>query len=163
MSSFQSLLEALPKSPGMRIMHFCKEPILIDEIQNYCKDQSDYCEYLLATFSQEDLEKLAKYENSYTQLNYLNENRPRYHMQSKQYDYLFITTMPEERVEFFKKVYSALKNAAPLFIIIKNCETSFAYLIESELIESNYVAVNKMPLEEYTVISAKKMHGWSGS
>lgn len=163
MSGLRSLLEALPKSPGMRIIHFCKEPILIDEVQNYCQDQADYCEYLLATFSQEDLEGLVGYENSYTQVKYLNENRPRYHMQSKQYDYLFVTTMPEKRVEFFQKVYSALKNAAPLFIIIKNCETTFTYLIESELIESNYVATNKTELGEYTIISAKKMHGWSGS
>ncbi|HHD74896.1 MAG TPA: hypothetical protein ENL00_03640, partial [Nitratifractor sp.] len=102
MSGLRSLLEALPKSPGMRIIHCCKEPILIDEVQNYCQDQSDYGEYLLATFSQEDLEGLVGYENSYTQVKYLNENRPKYHMQSKQYDYLFVTTMPENRVEFFK-------------------------------------------------------------
>ncbi len=162
MSEIEQLLEALPKSPGMRIMHFCKEPILIEQIQKYCKSQEPYCEYLLATFHQIDADTLAKYQNGFSKVKYLNEKRPRFHIQAKQYDYLFLTTLPLKRVPFFKKVYSALKNGAPLFIVLKSKEKELANTIEAELIESNYVASNKTQLGEYLLVSAKKMHGWSG-
>ncbi len=163
MDNIQALLQALPKSPGMRIMHFAKEPSLILQIQNYCYKESDYCEYLIATLSEEDAVRLKKFENSYTRVKYLNENRPRFHMQAKQYDYLFLTTLPKNRIPFFQKLYSALKNGAPLFIFLKKEEKPLSYTIEQELIEKNYVATNRTDLEEYLIVSAKKMHGWSGA
>ncbi len=163
MVNIQALLQALPKSPGMRIMHFAKEPSLISQIQNYCHKESDYCEYLIAALNEEDAALLKKFENSYTKVKYLNENRPRFHMQAKQYDYLFLTTLPKNRTPFFQKLYSALKNGAPLFIFLKKEEKRLSYTIEQELIEKNYVATNRTDLEEYLVVSAKKMHGWSGA
>ena len=163
MDSLTNLLNALPKSPGMRIMHFCKEPLLISQIQEYCKSESDYCEYLIATFHAEDATRLQVYANSFTKIKYLHPKRPRFHMQSKQYDYLFLTTLPNDRPQFFKKIYSALKNGAPLFIFLEKQERELYYKIESELIESNYVATNKTELEEFILLSAKKMHGWSGA
>ena len=163
MDNIQALLHALPKSPGMRIMHFAKEPLLISQIQNYCLKESDYCDYLIATLNEEDTTILKKFENSYTKVKYLNENRSRFHIQAKQYDYLFLTTLPKKRVPFFQKLYSALKNGAPLFIFLQKEENSLSYTIEQELIEKNYVATNRTDLEEYLVVSAKKMHGWSGA
>jgi len=163
MDSIKALLQSLPKSPGMRIMHFCKEPLLISQIQEYCKSESDYCEYLIATLTAQDATKLQEFQNSYTEVKYLSPQRPRFHMQSKQYDYLFLSTLPQERIPFFKKIYSALKNGAPLFIFLEKEASELYYKIESELIETNYVATNKTELKEFTLLSAKKMHGWSGA
>jgi len=147
----------------MRIMHFCSDSFLVEQIKNYCQSESEYCEYLLATLSEENAQNLKKFENSYTKVKYLSENRPRFHIQAKQYDYLFLTTLPQNRIPFFKKLYSALKNAAPLFLFLKKEQRALSYTIESELIETNYVATNRTDLKDFIVVSAKKMHGWSGA
>lgn len=163
MANIVSLLQSLPKSPSMRVMHFSAEGSLCPQIQNFYSNQPEECEYLIATFTKEDEQRLQRFQNSFTEVKYLNPKRPRFHMQSKLYDALFISVLPDERIEFFKKVYSALKNAAPLFILINKGQKELAKVLETELIESNYVATNRMELGEFYIVSARKMHGWGGN
>jgi len=162
MSQIDKLLESLAIAPAMRVMHFAKEPTLCDNISNFCKKSED-SEYLIYTFYEEALEALKAYENSYTQVKLTNPKRPKYNIQGRLYDYLFLTTLPVDRDSFFKRVYSALKNAGLVFIFLKKEQRELSYKIESELIESNYVAVNRMILDNFLIISTKKMHGWSGA
>lgn len=163
MSEINKLLDSLQKSPGMRIMHFCADKKHITPIKDFCKEESSFCEYLIVTFTEEDAKKLTSHKNSYCKVNYLSPKRPRFNMNAKLYDYLFVETIPEERTLFFKKIYYALKNAALLFILLDKEQKSLSMEIESELIDCNYVAVNKIEIDSLLIVSAKKMHGWSGA
>jgi len=162
MSQVTDLLNSLPKSPAMRIIHITNSNKLCSEIQNFSKDTDNSNEYLILTLKQELETSLKSLENSYTKVKYLDTNRPKYNIQAKLYDYLFIEALANDRESFFKKCYSTLKNAAPIFIFLNREQKELSYKIESELIECNYVATNKMEIDDFLVISAKKMHGWSG-
>jgi len=163
MNKIDKLLSSLVQTPGMRVMHFTKDGAICRDIIEFCKDNEFDCEYLILTFNQESEKDLKVYENTFCEVKYVNPKRPKYHMQSKQYDYLFIEDLPEDRISFFKKVYSALKNATPIFIFLEKNQRNFAYKLQEELIESNYVATNLTDLDTILIVSAKKMHGWSGS
>jgi len=162
MSQIDKLLNSLPAYPGMRIMHFTNKPIICNNLSNFCQKSED-SEYLILTFEENSLKELKTFENSYTKAKVVNPNRPKFNTQAKLYDYLFLTTLPDDRESFFKRVYSALKNAALVFIFLNKEQRELSYKIESELIECNYVATNKMFLDNFLVISTKKMHGWSGA
>jgi len=159
-NDLEKLLKSLPKSPNFMVLHFSEDKTLVDELKEFCKDA---LEYRILTFTQEAKEALEDVENSYTKVQLINPKRPKYNHPSKFYDYLFITTLPQDLDDFLKKVYSALKNGAPLFIFLDKNNKEEAYLLESKLIERNYVAVNLMEIDEFLVVSSKKMHGWSGS
>ena len=163
MAEIDNLLNSLMQAPGMRVMHFAKDDTLCSNIQNFCRGSDFDSEYLILTFSQEDEESLKHIEDEITKVKYVNENRPKFNIQAKLYDYLFVTDLPTDTQSFFKRVYSALKNGAPIFIFLNKDDKRLAYKLESELIEANYVASNKMQIDNYLVLSSKKMHGWSGS
>jgi len=154
------LLNSLPKSPEFMVLHFSEDNSLINKLQEFCKDAA---EYRVLTFDPKAKDELKKYENSYTKVQLANSQRPKYNHPSKFYDYLFVTSLPEDRDDFLKKVYYALKNGAPMFIFLPKGNRNFAHEVESELIEKNYVATNLMDIDDFLVVSAKKMHGWSGA
>ena len=163
MSDIDNLLNALMQAPGMRVMHFTKDDTLCRNIQNFCKGSEFDSEYLILTFKQKSEDKLKALECENTKVKYVNENRPKFNIQAKLYDYLFITDLPVNTESFFKRIYSALKNGALIFIFLDKKDRELAYKLESELIEANYVASNKMEIDDFLVISSKKMHGWSGA
>ena len=163
MADIDNLLDSLMQAPGMRVMHFAKDDTLCQNIQDFCKGSEFDSEYLILTFKQEDEEKLKQLEDEIIKVKYVNENRQKFNIQAKLYDYLFITNLPSDTDSFFKRVYSALKNGAPIFIFLDKNDKELAYKLESELIEANYVASNKMVIDNYLVLSSKKMHGWSGA
>ena len=161
MNDIKKLLNSLLITPGMRVMHFTNKGLLCKELQEFCKSSEFESEYLILTLNKESKQSLKEWENSFTEVKYIDEKRPKYNMQSKQYDYLFIETLANDRVSFFKKVYSTLKNAAPIFIFLAKEQKALAFELQEELIESNFVASNIMELDNFLVVSAKKMHGWS--
>ena len=161
MNETKKLLNSLLKSPGMRIMHFSSDSTLVDEIKEFCNSSEYSSEYLIITFNQEIEKRLKSIEDEITKVKYYSENRPKFNIQAKLYDYLFITNLPIDRESFFKRVYSALKNGAPIFIYLQKDQKELAYKIEQELIESNYVATNFIEIDNSLVVSAKKMHGWN--
>ena len=163
MAEIDNLLDSLMQVPGMRVMHFAKDDTLCQNIQNFCKGSEFDSEYLILTFSQRDEEELKQLEDEITKVKYVNENRPKFNIQAKLYDYLFITNLASDTQSFFRRVYSALKNGAPIFIFLDKKDRELAYKLESELIEANYVASNKMEIDDFLVLSSKKMHGWSGA
>ena len=157
------LLDSLTITPAMRVMHFTKDDTICTNIKQFCSNSEFDNEYLVLTFSQESEERLKYLEDELTNVKYVKENRAKFNIQAKQYDYLFISDLPSDTQSFFKRVYSALKNGAPIFIFVDKEDKTLAYKLESELIEANYVAANKMQIDDYLVISSKKMHGWSGA
>ena len=163
MTELDSLLNSLMQAPGMRVMHFAKDDTLCQNIKSFCKGSEFDSEYLILTFSQEDEENLKHIEDEITKVKYVNEKRAKFNIQGKLYDYLFIKNLPNDTESFFRRVYSALKNGAPIFIFLDKEDRELAYKLESELIEANYVASNKMHIDNFLVLSSKKMHGWSGS
>jgi len=163
MAEVDNLLNSLMRAPGMRVMHFSKEDTLCQNIKNFCSSREFDSEYLILTFTQESEDELKHLEDEITKVKYVNENRAKFNIQAKLYDYLFITDLPSDTESFFRRVYSALKNGAPIFIFLNKDDKQLAYKLESELIEANYVASNKMEIDDFLVLSSKKMHGWSGS
>jgi len=163
MGEIDNLLNSLMQAPGMRVMHFAKDDIFCKNIKSFCRGSEFDSEYLILTFSQDDENKLKYIEDEITKVKYVNENRPKFNIQGKLYDYLFIKNLPNDTESFFKRVYSALKNGALIFIFLEREDRELAYKLESELIEANYVASNKMYIDDFLVLSSKKMHGWSGS
>lgn len=159
-SDIEKLLDSLPKSPNFMVLHFSKDSNLIKPLQEFCKDS---LEYRILTFTKEAKEALEKYENSYTKVQLINPKRPKYNHPSKFYDYMFVTALPNNLDEFLKKAYGALKNGAPVFIFLDKNSKEEAYKLESKLIERNYVAINLIDIDDFLVVSSKKMHGWSGS
>ena len=159
-SDLEKLLSSLPKSPNFMVLHFGEDDRLIEELKEFCKDA---LEYRVLTFTKEAKERLVRFENSYTKVQQINPKRPKYHHPSKSYDYLFVTTLPNDLDDFLKKVYSALKNGAPVFIFLDKNLKEMAFMLESKLIERNYVAINLIDIDDFLVVSSKKMHGWSGS
>ena len=157
------LLNSLMQAPGMRVMHFAADSTICQNIKYFCSDSEYDSEYLILTFTQESEENLKNLEDKNTKVKYVNENRPKFNIQAKLYDYLFITNLPNDTQSFFRRVYSALKNGAPIFIFLNKDDKELAYKLESELIEANYVASNKMQIDNFLILSSKKMHGWSGA
>ncbi len=156
-SDINKLFDSLPKYPNYMVMHFCDNSNLINKIECFAKDAR---EYFIFSFDKDIVDNLKDYKKDKTIIKYINPKRPRYHSPTKSYDYLFITSLPEDRNEFFKKIYNALKNGASLFIFLDSAKKTLSYTIESELIENNYVAINIFDVDNILVISAKKMHGW---
>ena len=159
-SDIDKLLNSLPKSPNYMVLHFTQDETLVSKFQDFFKDSS---EYRVLTFTNEAKERLDKFNNSYTKVQLINPKRPKYNHPSKFYDFLFVTALPNNIDEFLKKIYLALKNGAPLFIFLDKDKKELAYKLETQLIKRNYVAVNFMEIDNFLVVSSKKMHGWSGS
>ncbi len=159
-SDIEKLLESLPKSPSFMVMHFTKDATLIKELKEFCQDAQ---EYRVLTYEAREKESLEDYASGNMAVQLINPKRAKYNHPSKFYDYLFVTALPQNRDEFLQKVYYALKNGAPIFIFLQKEQKELAYALESELIDRNYVAINLIDIDNFLVVSAKKMHGWSGS
>ena len=157
-NDIKKLLNSLQKQPNFSIMHFSENEQFINEIKEFCKDECS--EYRVISFDKNNLIKLNKYSDNITKIQYLDPLKKKYSMHGKFYDYIFVNSLYKDRETFFKRVYSALKNGALMFIFLEKNKREKAYKIESELIENNYVATSLIDLDEYLIISAKKMHGW---
>ena len=161
-SEIDKLLNSLAKQPNFMVMHFAKDKKYVNQIQSWCKDGNLCNEYRVLTFSTEVEEELKVFEDEITKVKYLTSKRPRYSMQGKFYDYLFVFDLPQNLEDFLKKVYGSLKNGAPSFIFLESRDKNFAYRVESILIECNFVATTIMEIDNLLVVSARKMHGWGG-
>jgi hypothetical protein len=87
--------------------------------------------------------------------------KPRYNVHQRKYKYIFLCTDAaaiDDLTEVCKKFYRIIKNAGHLFLLVK--PTDIAPTMQA-LEESNFVAIGTIDiLSDYTIISAKKLHGW---
>lgn len=94
----------------------------------------------------------------------LHPKQPRYGMQGKFYDYLYVTAQIEEAMqeEFVKKVYEVIKSGGLILAFINKDIESYDRWFNL-LQDNSFVAINSIDIcEDFHVMSARKMHGWGG-
>ncbi len=160
------LLGIIDLYPAIRIMHFSDgSHLLSKKIWQLC-EENDY-EYQLNCTNdvcyEESSSKYAESEN--IKIKQINLAQPRYAIQAKMYDYLFVTSeiMDEEKASFLKKSYGVIKNAGLILIFIPKNSLKENHIWNELLQENNFVATNTLDtFSNYDVIISKKMHGWGG-
>jgi len=170
LNDINQLLSIINIYPSIRIMHFSQnQPNLNSAILRLCED-NDY-EFQLNSTTKDDYElSISKFrESSNISILDFNLNRPRYNIQAKQYDYLFVSSKIEDNdiLQFLKKSHSIIKNAGLILIFIKKIDEKrdydTIYRWNALLEESYFVATNSIDISKYfDVIVSKKMHGWGG-
>jgi len=158
------LIRIIPDHPGMRIMHFVDVPtVLVDKLADLTRVRA--CEYQLQCLDP-DLAASMQHRFADTptcKVRMLAIESPRYHIQAKLYDFVFVEAYIPDPEHFLKTVYSAMKNAADIFILLPEEQT---HQIETwrNIMEANfYVAFSSFALDDQIrIVSAKKMHGWGG-
>ena len=160
------LLGIINLYPSIRIMHFSDgSHLLSKKISRLC-EENDY-EYQLNCTSDIFYQKsTVKYvESNLVKVKFINLEQPRYAIQAKMYDYLFVTSdIPDEKkLSFLKKSYGVIKNAGIIIIFVPKGDYSQIHLWSQLLEDNNFVATNTLNIfSNYDVIISKKMHGWGG-
>ncbi len=158
----QQLLNVIPGYPGLRIMHFAnKTSALIDNIAEICLTR-DY-EYQIQCMNDTLTKEFqSRYPHPNIRAKHILLSQPRYHIQAKMYDFVFVEAVIDDKIHFVKTVYTAMKNAGNIFVLHrhnKQDEEKWRQAFE----ENFFVAFSAFDLNEQTrIISAKKMHGWGG-
>lgn len=160
------LLGIINLYPSIRIMQFSDgSHLLSKKISRIC-EENDY-EYQLNCTSDIFYQKsMLKYvDNDHVKVKLINLEQPRYAIQAKMYDYLFVSSdIPDEaKLSFLKKTYSVIKNAGNIIIFVPKGDYPQIHLWSQLLEENNFVATNTLDIfSNYDVIISKKMHGWGG-
>ena len=160
------LLGIINLYPAIRIMHFSDgSHLLSKKISRLCKE-NDY-EYQLNCTSNVCYEKnQTKYaDQEHIKVKQIDLTQPRYAIQAKMYDYLFVTSdIPDGgKLLFLKKAYGVIKNAGNIIIFVPKGDDSQIRLWSQLLEDNNFVATNTLDIfANYDIVISKKMHGWGG-
>jgi len=160
------LLGIINLYPSIAIAHFSSGSHLLSaKISRLC-EMHDY-EYRLNCTAQNCYEKAleAYAQSKHTLVKHFDLGRPRYTIQAKIYDYLFVTTeiADRDKASFLQKSYGVIKNAGLILIFVAKGDLKERHLWTELLQEKNFVATNTLDIfTEYEVIISKKMHGWGG-
>ena len=161
------LLEIIAHAPALRIAHFSEEGEQLVRILSQFCTKNNY-EYQLNITQPSFFETMKEQyqENPLVQCMHFNLTRPRYMMQGKVYDYLFITIPIEASMQsdFLQKVHGIIKNAGLILIFIPKGDTTQRYSWMTLFEEHYFVASSTIDdlFEHYDVLISKKMHGWGG-
>ncbi len=160
------LLGIINLYPAIRIMHFSDGSHLLSKKIGQLCEENDYEYQLNCTQDICYEENRSRYaESGNIKIKQINLAQPRYAIQAKMYDYLFVTCeIPdEERASFLKKSYPVIKNAGLILLFIPKNNFTENYIWSGLLEENNFVATNTLDtFSNYDVIISKKMHGWGG-
>ncbi len=163
----KKLLEIISDSPALRIAHFSQSGEMMTEVLNDFCQKREY-EYQINCTSPSFFDAMSlKYkETEGTKPINFNLQRPRYMLQGKLYDYLFVTSTIEEamRSDFLKRAHGIIKNAGNILIFLPKDSYEERYHWITLLEEHYYVASNTIDdlFENYDLLISKKMHGWGG-
>jgi hypothetical protein len=158
---FKKILGIIKDFPNVRIGHFCDSGVEVAKlIEEYSKDRD--MEYILNVTNRDFYEKI---KDEFPKSRFFNLKRPKYFLNGKFYDYLFVESKIDssEREEFLKKCHSTIKNSGLILIFTKNRD--YQNIDEwSRLLEENYyVATSVIDIDEKnSIIISRKMHGWGG-
>ncbi len=166
-NKLEQLLEIIKPAPALRIAHFSENGEEMTEIL------SDFCtkngyEYQVNCTDPSFYDTLSeKYsENPNVKCINFNLSRPKYMIQGKLYEYLFVTSgIPEaDRSAFLQKTHGIIKNAGLILIFLPKGDRKQRYDWTALLEEHYYVASSIIDdlFEHYDVLISKKMHGWGG-
>ncbi len=164
-NALDSLIQIIPDHPALRLMHFVDTSTpLIDKLAALAVSR-DY-EYQLLCLDDALAASLSRQYTTTKEIKIrpITLERSRYNLQAKLYDFVFVEDAVEDKKHFVKTVYSAMKNAANIFILLpvkadKEEIESWRRVLE----ENFFVAFSTFELDDtLQVVSAKKMHGWGG-
>jgi len=161
----ETLLQIIAPAPALCIAHFAQiGEKMVEILEDFCSKQG--YEYQINCTDPSFFKTLAdRYKDHETvkPVKFTLE-RPRYMIQGKLYEYLFVTSTidAEIRSDFLKKTHSIIKNAGLILIFIPKGDTQQRYDWMALLEEHYYVASSAIDdlFEHYDVIISKKMHGW---
>ena len=160
----EKLLEIIPSYPALCIAHFSESGEMMTEILSDFRQKKGYEYQINCTKSSFYDAMLSKYKDikEVKPIKFALE-RPRYMMQGKMYEYLFVTTVIDEamRSDFLKKAHGIIKNAGHILIFLPKGSYEERYNWTTLLEEHYYVASNTIDdlFENYDIIISKKMHG----
>jgi hypothetical protein len=166
-NKLETLLQIIAPAPALRIAHFSEGgEKMVEILGDFCSEQTyeyqvnctepSFFETVNNTYKDHKVIKPVKFTLE----------RPRYMIQGKLYEYLFVTsTIPTEiRSDFLKKTHGIIKNAGLILIFIPKGDSQQRYNWIALLEENYYVASSTIDdlFAHYDVIISKKMHGWGG-
>jgi hypothetical protein len=161
------LLEIIHPAPALRLAHFSDSGEEMISLLHHFSQEEGY-EYQINLTQEDFFHKIAplyKASSTTTPLHF-QLTRPRYMVQGKVYDYLFVTCEISEALQesFIQKVHAIIKNAGLILIFIPKEEKQqrqkwLEYLEKYHFVASNTID-NLCP--SYDILISKKMHGWGG-
>jgi len=165
--ALNQLLEIIAPAPALRIAHFTNGgEALVAKLSHFCIENN--YEYQLNITSPSFFKTIQKTykEHPFIQSLAFNLNRPRYMIQGKVYDYLFVTSPIEEHIQssFLQKAHGIIKNAGLIILFIPKGDTQQRYTWMRLFEEHYFVASSTIDdlFEHYDILISKKMHGWGG-
>ena len=163
-NALDQLIQIVPDHPALRLMHFVDTATPLTDKLSALAMSRDY-EYQLLCL---DDALAASLSRQYATANAIKIRpitleRSRYNLQAKLYDFVFVEATVLDPEHFAKTVYSAMKNAANIFILLPTEASEEIENWRRTLEENFFVAFSTFALNNtLQVVSAKKMHGWGG-
>ncbi len=165
------LLSIINLYPAIRIMHFSQDNSIFNQKIVALCEKNEY-EFQLNCTTNHAFTSVSKEfgDNNLVHIKEFNLRQPRYAIQAKIYDYLFVSSQITDDIKdnFLKKSHGVIKNAGLIIIFVEKDEEKKRDYTEvylwTQLLEENYfVATNTIDIfDNYDVIVSKKMHGWGG-
>jgi hypothetical protein len=165
--SLEKLLGIVPDHPVIRLLHFADSgteapQILADfatrkgyEYQINCLDETFFAS-MQHRFGDSKSVKPVKFTLQ----------RPRYMIQGKIFDYVFVTApiTEEMREAFLQRVHPIIKNGGNILLFLPKGDRTQRWEWTALLEENYYVATSTIDdlFAHYDVVISKKMHGWGG-
>ncbi|MEA3456028.1 MAG: hypothetical protein U9R26_05945 [Campylobacterota bacterium] len=164
--NIDQLLDIINLYPSIRIMQISDGSHLLSKKISQLCEENEY-EFQLNCNSDIFYQKsILKYADAdHVKVKLINLEQPRYAIQAKMYDYLFVSsTIPDaQKSSFLKKTYGAIKNAGIIILFVSKGESAQHDLWTQLLEDNNFVATNILDIfSNYDLIISKKMHGWGG-
>jgi len=156
--------------PATRVMQISDGQVQFDDeikLTQRLFEHTQRCDYdfQLNLLHSDQLEEYkSRFSSSSSSVRLLHLKQPRYGMQGKFYDYLYVSATIEEEMlgEFIQKVYTVIKSGGIILAFTdKNPQTYERWF---HALQDNYfVAINPIDIsDDFHIISARKMHGWGG-
>lgn len=165
LDKLQTLLEIVGPYPSTSVVHFSDDNLALSEtIYDFCHAKSyhyqinatekGFCEALQERFEGREGIRIIDFSLK----------RPKYLIQGKTYEYLFVTMeLPEtQRDDFLRKAHEIIRNSGNILLFVPHGSAQARHKWEKLLEKNYYVATNTIDdlFEAYDVIISKKMHGW---
>lgn len=161
----QKLLQIVGPYPSTSVVHFSDNNLELSQtIYAYCHDKAYHYQVNATEKSfYEELQQRFEGKEGIRIIDF-SLKRPKYFIQGKTYEYLFVTMeLPEEqRDDFLAKAHEIIRNSGNILLFVSHNSNEERYEWEKLLEENYYVATNIIDdlFEHYDVIISKKMHGW---
>ena len=164
--AINSLLGIVSSHPRVRIAHFSEGgKVFVDALNDLAKER-EY-EYQLSIIGREFLaETKARCSlNDISLIKGIKWEQNRYASEARQFDFLFVTAqVPNDfRREFAKKIYSHIKSAGQIILFLEKNNRQNIDEWQMFLEEYAFVSMSTLDIfQNYELLIARKMHGWSG-